>query len=147
MEYSIYKKDLDTFVLKYKNKELEFKSTVNMASRVQKYQEMAEAKMILDLAKQGMTVNDLKIEKKSNGKKYIDESNYNKIREIYRNKAMTDVFDEVCEELFDLKLADLIVDIGIEDEDKAILFATELMNFISGKSDDVAPSQETQTTN
>ena len=71
MKYEFIKKDLDKYILKYKDKEIEFNTNVGVASRIQKYQEMAEAKLVMDLAKQGMTVNDLKIEKVENGKTYI----------------------------------------------------------------------------
>ena len=66
MKYQFIKKDLDTYILKYGDKEIEFNTTIGIASRIQKHQEMAESQMILDLAKQGMTVNDLKIEKIKN---------------------------------------------------------------------------------
>lgn len=141
MKYQFIKKDLDKYVLKYGEKEIEFDTNIGIASRIQKYQEMAESRMILDLAKQGMTVNDLKIEKVKNGKKYLDESNYENIRKIYRDNALNEVIDEICLELFNLKLADLAVDIKLESADEGVAFATKLMNCLIGGSDEETPSE------
>lgn len=139
MKYQFIKKDLDKYVLKYGDKELEFNTNVGVASRIQKYQEMAESRMIIDLAKQGMTINDLKIEKVKDGKKYIDESNYESVKKIYRDNALNDVFDEICLELFNLKLADLALDIKLKTADEGIEFATKLMSCLVGGSDDETP--------
>lgn len=146
MEYAFIKKDLDKYVLKYKDKEIEFTSTIGIASRIQKHQEQAETKMILDLAKQGMTINDLKVEKVVNGKKYIDEANYNEIKKIYRDNALNEVFDEICLELFNYKLADLAVDIGLETAEDGVKFASDLMNILVGNTGE-APSEEKETKN
>lgn len=146
MEYQFIKKELDKYVLKYKDKEIEFTSTIGIASRIQKHQEQAETKMILDLAKQGMTINDLKVEKIVNGKKYIDEANYNEIKKIYRDNALNEVFDEICLELFNYKLADLAVDIGLETAEDGVKFASDLMNILVGNTGE-APSEEKETKN
>lgn len=141
MKYQFIKKDLDTYILKYGDKEIEFNTTIGIASRIQKHQEMAESQMILDLAKQGMTVNDLKIEKIKNGKKYVDESNYESVRKIYRDNALNEVIDEICLELFNYKLADLALDIKLETADDGVVFATKLMNCLVGGSDEETPSE------
>ena len=100
----------------------------------------------MDLAKQGMTINDLKVEKVVNGKKYIDEANYNEIKKIYRDNALNEVFDEICLELFNYKLADLAVDIGLETAEDGVKFASDLMNILVGNTGE-APSEEKETKN
>lgn len=145
-KYEFIKKDLDEYVLKYKDKEITFKTSVSVASRIQKHQEMAEAKLVMDLAKQGMTINDLKVEKVENGKKYVDVSNYDEVKKIYKDNALNEVFDELCLELFNFKLADLILQIGLETGDEAIIFTSQLMTLLTGGSLEETPSQEKNET-
>lgn len=142
MKYEFIKKDLDKYILKYKDKEIEFNTNIGVASRIQKYQEMAEAKLVMDLAKQGMTVNDLKIEKVQNGKKYVDMSNYDEVKKIYKDNALNEVFDTICIELFNYKLADLALDIGLETADEGVIFTSKLMTLLTGGSLEETPSEE-----
>lgn len=141
-KYEFIKKDIDTYILKYKDKSIEFKTNIGIASKIQKHQEMAEIKLVMDLAKQGMTVNDLKIEKVNNGKKYVDMSSYDEIKNKYKNNALNEVFDEICLDLFNYKLADLALDIGLETADDGIIFTNKLMTLLTGGNIEETPSQE-----
>lgn len=145
-KYEFIKKDIDNYVLKYKDKEFEFSSTIGITSKIQKHQEQAEFNLITDLAKKGMTINDLKIQKVENGKKYVDESNYNEIINKYKTNALNEAIDEVCLEVFNMRLVDLAVDIGLENADDGVIFATDLFNYLTGNTD-TTPSKTEETNN
>lgn len=148
MKYEFIKKELDTYVLKYKDVEKEFKTTVGVASRIQKYQEKAEVKMVMDLAKEGMTVGDLKVEKIKDGKKYIDESNLELVRKKYRDEAINDGINEICKELFGYDMIGLALEVGLETEQDGVNFATELMTVLTGgELNKKTPSKDNQETN
>ena len=148
MKYEFIKKELDKYVLKYKDKEIEFSTTVGVASRIQKYQEKAEVKMVMELAKEGMTVGDLVIEKTKNGKKYVDESNLELVRKKYRDEAINDGINEICKELFGYDMIELAMQVGLETEQDGTNFATELMTILTGgELNQKTPSKDIQETN
>ena len=134
MKYEFIKKDIDTTILKYKDKEFEFKSTVELTSKIQGYIQQSRLKMIRDLAKEGMTIEDLIVVKEKDGKTYRDETNRLALEKQYEDNAVNDVINEICEKTFKMKLADLIMDIGIIEEKEAIVFTGELFNKLLGKS-------------
>ena len=148
MKYEFIKKELDKYVLKYKDKEIEFSTTVGVASRIQKYQEKAEVKMVMELAKEGMTVGDLIVEKTKNGKKYVDESNLELVRKKYRDEAINDGINEICKELFGYDMIELAMQVGLETEQDGTNFATELMTILTGgELNQKTPSKDIQETN
>lgn len=134
MKYEFIEKDIDTTILKYKEKEYEFKSTLSLTSKIQNYIKLSRTKMIIDLSKQGMTVEDLIITRTKNGKTYRDETNKIELEQQYMDSAINDVIDEICEEIFGLKIADLIIDIGLESEEEAATFGSQLFNRLMGKT-------------
>lgn len=131
MKYEFIKNAPDDYTLKYKDKEINFKSTVDIATRVQESMEKGRNKLIFDLAKQGLTIKSLAIETKKDGKTYIDNSNFEMLEENYLNKARADVFLEIIEELFNEKFTDLILEIGL-DEKEVEKFGSDLGSILNG---------------
>ena len=74
-KYEFIKNGVDDYTLKYKDKEINFNSNVNIQKDLQDVPERARKKMILDLAKEGISIKDLSKEIKENGKTYYDNSN------------------------------------------------------------------------
>lgn len=134
MKYQFISKDIDTSILKYNDKEFEIKSTINLTSKMQGYIKQSRMQMIKDLAKDGMTVEDLIVEKEKNGKKYRDESNKTILEKEYQEAALLEVMDDLCLTTFNMKLADLLTDIGLEDENEISVFVSELSNKMMGKT-------------
>ena len=132
MKYEFIKNGKDDYTLKYKDKQINFKSTVNIAKRLQEAIEKGKNKLIFDLAKQKMTVKDLAIEYKKDGKTYVDNSNFEALEQNYINKAETDIFIEIIEELFNMQYTDLILDIGINTEEEMKKFGVDLGNILNG---------------
>jgi hypothetical protein len=132
MKYEFIKVDEDTTKLKYKEKEFEFKRNVKLISEMQGLVMKARIKMIQDFSQNGQSIKDLTIEKKINGKTYYDNSNKNELEKIYQEQATIDYFNEKCEELFGMDLANLMVDIGLETEEEGNKFSNDLLTYLSG---------------
>lgn len=134
MKYEFIKVDEDTTKLKYKDKEFEFKRNVKLISEMQGIVMNARIKMIQDFAKNGVSMKDLIIETKKNGKTYYDNSNKIELEKVYQEQATIDYFNTKCEELFGMDLASLMVDIGITTEDEGTKFSNDLLNYFSGNT-------------
>ena len=74
MKYEFIKNGKDDYTLKYKDQQINFKSTVDVATKLQESIEKGKNNLIFDLAKQGLTVKSLAIETKKDGKIYVDNS-------------------------------------------------------------------------
>lgn len=134
MKYEFIKKDEDTTVLKYKDKEFEFKTDVKIISEIQSLVAEARIKLIEDYASKGKSIKELVIEKKENGKTYYDNTNKAELEKIYQEKITLEFFDNKCRELFNMGLSNLIEDIGLTEEKETEMFSTQLVSYISGKT-------------
>lgn len=134
MKYEFIDEGIDNHILKYGDKEYKFKSTTEITSKMQSYIKNGRLKMIRDLAKDGMTIDDLIVEKKKDGKTYRDESNKIAYEKMYENDAMNEVFDEVCKETFGMDLVTLATDVGLTTEEEALKFGSKLMEKLLGQT-------------
>lgn len=131
MKYEFIKNGKDDYTLKYKDQQINFKSTIDVATRLQESIEKGKNNLIFDLAKQGLTVKSLAIETKKDGKTYVDNSNYEMLEKNYINKSRTDVFMEIVEELFNKKFTDLIIEMELTEKEMA-KFGEDLGNILNG---------------
>lgn len=142
MKYSFTSIDTDITELTYKDKRFEIHKDVDLMKRMQSIPIKARTAMMLDLSKKGITKKDLVIERKEGNKTYYDNSNLLEVEEAYSNQASVDIIDELCQKYFNMGLAELITDIGLEDKDTE-KFGTDLMSAFSGiKKDDFPRNQE-----
>lgn len=132
MKYEFINVDEDTTKLKYKDKEYEIKRNVKIVSEIQQIIKNSRVKMIMDLAKDGISVDSLTIEKKENGKTYYDNSNKLAIEKIYQEQATLEYFYNLTEKIFGMSLEDLLLDIGLVTEKEGEQFSKDLMSCISG---------------
>lgn len=140
MKYEFIKKEEDVTVLKYKEKEYEIKKNVGLMKEMQSATSNARIEMIKDLAKDGLTTKDLVIERKENGKTYYDNTNLNELEQTYMNKATMEMFDNICVKYFKQSMMDLILDIGLVDEEESEKFGMELIKALTG-SEQTIPSK------
>lgn len=133
MKYEIIKNGTDDYTLKYKDKEFNFKTELKIMAKMQSANKVARTKMVMDLSKQGLSLKDLVIEKKENGKKYLDNTNKAELEKAYIDDETANVFSEICEEKFGMDLTTLILDIGLEEKEME-KFATELVQALTGKT-------------
>ena len=132
MKYQFIKVDEDTTKLKYKDKEFEIKRDVKLVSEIQALVMKARVKMIQDFAKQGLSVKDLTIETKKDGKTYYDNSNKAELEKIYQEEVTLEYFNNKYQELFGMDMTGIIQDIGLEKEDEVSKFSEELVQCLNG---------------
>ena len=137
-KYEFIKKDEDTTILKYKDKEFEIKKDVELQKEMESVNKNARVKMMLDLTKQGITSKDLIVVRKEGSKVYEDKSNLIQLEQNYMQEASVDLFQNLSEKYFEMSLENLIKDIGLEDEEGA-KFGTDFAYALAGKK---SPSQK-----
>lgn len=139
MKYKFEKVDNDTTKLSYKEKEFDIKRDVQLTKKVQSIYMKARTKMMVDLAKEGITKKDLVIERKENGKTYYDNTNVTEIEQNYIQMASLDLYNEICKKATGMEFDELMEDIGLT-ENEAEKFGEEFGKAIQGKTK--TPSKE-----
>lgn len=139
MKYKFEKVDNDTTKLSYKEKEFDIKRDVQLTKKVQSIYMKARIKMMVDLAKEGITKKDLVIERKENGKTYYDNTNVTEIEQNYIQMASLELYNEICKKATGMEIDELMEDIGLN-ENKAEKFGSEFSLAIQGKTK--TPSKE-----
>ena len=124
-KYEIIKNGIDDYTLKYKDKEINFKSKVKLVEKMQEVNKTARVNMMLDLAEKGKNIKDLVKEQKKDGKTYYDNSLKEEIEKIYIEEETGKVFMKEIEEMLGIGLQELINEIGL-DEKEITEFSTEL---------------------
>lgn len=132
--YEIIKNGTDDYTLKYKDKELKFHSDLSIIKDMQSIAKRARLKMIKELSKEGISLKEFVIEKKENGKTYLDNSNKAELERTYINEETAIVFNEIIQKQFKMDLMELITDIGLETEEEVEKFSTELSSALIGKT-------------
>ena len=137
MKYEFIKIDNDNYKLKYKEKEFDFKKDVALMNEFQGLNAKARNKLIIDLAKEGLTTKDLTIKKEENGKTYYDNTNIKEMEKNYLNMESLNMFDRITNKYFKMSLLELIEDIGINDENEVEEFSTKLIKVLTGKEENL----------
>ena len=120
MKYEFKKIDADTTELIYKNKNFTIKRDVGLMRDIQSAVSKAKKKLVFDLAKEGLTKKDLVITKTEGNKTYEDNTNVVALEEEYTNEATMEMFDELCKKFFKLGIAELVIDIGLTEEESEL---------------------------
>lgn len=139
MKYKFEKIDNDTTKLSYKEKEFNIKRDVQLTKKVQSIYMKARTKMMVDLAKEGITKKDLVIERKENGKTYYDNTNVTEIEQTYIQMVSLELYNEICKKSTGMEFEELMEDIGLN-ENEAEKFGEEFSKAIQGKTK--TPSEE-----
>ena len=134
MKYEIIKNGIDDYVLKYKDKEFNYKADIALMSKLQEAPKIARIEMLKDLAKEGISLKQFTIEEKKNGKTYFDSTNKQELENTYIQNKMLDIIDNVCKENFGLSITELILDIGLETNEEQEKFGSELSASLMGKT-------------
>lgn len=130
-KYEIIKNGIDDYTLKYKDKEFNFHADLTMKKKMQGVYKTAKIKMLKDLASEGMSLKQFTIEEKRDGKTYSDNTNKAELEQAYIDNEMAEVFNEICVENFGMDLADLIIDIDLDDKEIEI-FSRDLAMALNG---------------
>lgn len=138
--YKIEYVDEDKRILKYKDKELEFTKDVELASKLQELAKRTKIRMSVELAKQGISVNDLVIKTQKDGKTIEDHSNEDAIYKMYQGEEMLKILDEICTKYFNMTVVELIKDMDLTKEQE-LKFGEDLMEALIGKQESPKKSQ------
>ena len=131
-KFEFIKNGIDDYTLKYKNKEIRFNSKVEFIKDLQEVQKNARNRMVADLIKQGMSVQDLIIKKVEGAKTIEDHSNKDYIEQGYIQEEQSKVLDNICKKLFNMDVSTLILDIGFNDEKDIEVFYQEFGDILAG---------------
>lgn len=131
-KYEFIKNGMDDYTLKYKDKEIQFCSKVEFIKELQEVQKNARLKMISDLAKEGMSVQDLIIKKTEGAKTIEDHSNKDYVEQGYIQQEQVKVIDNICKKMFNMDASTLILELGFTDEKEVEEFYTEFGDILAG---------------
>ena len=134
MKYQIIKNGVDDYILKYKDKEFNYKSDIQLISKLQEAPKLARIEMLRDLAKDGISLKDFTIEQKLNGKTYLDNTNKQELENTYIQNKMLEIINGICKENFGLGITELILDIGLDNNEEQERFSSELGASLMGKT-------------
>lgn len=138
--YKIEYVDEDKRVLKYKDKELEFTKDVELASKFQELPKRTKIRMSVELAQQGISINDLVIKTQKDGKTIEDHSNEDAIYKMYQSEEMSKILDEICTKYFNMTVVELVKDMELTKEQE-FNFGGELLEALVGKQESPKKSQ------
>lgn len=133
MKYQFKKNGQDDYSLVYGDKEIKFKSNVGIVEEIQNIIPKARMKMLLDLSKQGNTLNDLVIVKKEDGKTYYDNSNKDAMEKIYIEKEQEEVFTRIINETLGKPYEQLVVELDLITEKEVQQFGDIFGKCIMGQ--------------
>ena len=133
-KYEIVKNGEDDYSLKYKDKEIKFHSTVGMVKRLQEATKKARINMLIELGKQGVSIKDLIVEEKRDGKTYYDDSNKLELEREFIESTTSEIFQAEIEKALGIDMVSLLVDMEITDEEEASKFAEEIGGAILGQT-------------
>lgn len=125
-KYEIIKNGIDDYSLKYKDKEIKFKSNVGIVNDMQEANKNARINMIMDLTRKGMSLKQFVKEEKKDGKTYYDNTNKRELENIYIDEETGKVFINKVEEMLNINYQELIQDIGLKGEEEIIKFNEDL---------------------
>lgn len=137
MKYEFKEIGLDDYELHYTDKEgkekvIPFKRTVKLAKELQSVEANAKMKLMEYLTQIGKTKNDFIIEREENGKIIRDETNYRELEKEYLDNQRLLSINEIYKQLFNMELAELIIDMNVSEKDgeKYNQFSLELGDII-----------------
>lgn len=133
MKYQIIKNGTDDYTLKYKDKEFNYKSDIELMSKLQSAPKLARVEMLKDLAKEGISLKDFTIESRKEGKTYFDNTNKNELENTYIQNKMLEIIDNTCKEKFNLSFTELLLDVGLENQQEQEKFSSELGSSLMGR--------------
>lgn len=132
-KYEFIKNNVDDYTLKYKDKEINFKSNVNIVSRFQNVVAEAKKAMMFDCIAKGIKPDDLTKKTIKDGKTYYDNSMKEELENLYIQEAQGKIFLDAIKELLGIEAIELFLEIGLETEEETTQFANELGNILVGK--------------
>ena len=133
MKYQIIKNGQDDYTLKYKDKVINFHNDVEIVSELQNVNMLAKKRMIKELIKEGITLNELTKEIKKDGKTYYDNSNKDELIKAYTEEETLNLFKKGIQKMLGMDLLELMNDIGIETQEESEELSKKLGEILAGR--------------
>ena len=131
--YEFKKVDNDTTKLKMKineeEKEFTIKRDVRLLREMQSINFKARKRMLIDLAKEGLTKDNLITKKEENGKTYYNNSSWQELENQYIEEETLNVFDNIIKDITGYSMTELMLSLEEAEQDK---FSNELLVAILG---------------
>lgn len=131
--YEFKKVDNDTTKLKMKineeEKEFTIKRDVKLLKEMQSINFKARKRMLIDLAKEGLTKDNLITKKEENGKTYYNNSSWQELENQYIEEETLNVFDNIIKDITGYSMTELMLSLEEAEQDK---FSNELLVAILG---------------
>lgn len=113
MKYSFTKIDQDTTELSYKDKKFFIKRDIDLLTKMESLPSRARIRMSKDLAKEGMTFEDLEVKKVVGNKTTIDKTNLMRVEQTYQDMVANEILSEITQKYTHMSFVELLNDIEI----------------------------------
>lgn len=141
MKYEFKKINDDLVELHYKDKKFDIIKDVDMLFSTQNVYNAARTKMLIDLAKKGISIEDLKIKKEENGKSYVDESTLKELENMYIEAEQRNIFENASKRYFNMSINELVYDMELTPSE-AEKFGKELAMAMAGSVEETPSKKE-----
>lgn len=141
MKYEFKKINDDLVELHYKDKKFDIIKDVDMLFSTQNVYNAARTKMLIDLAKKGISIEDLKIKKEENGKSYVDESSLKELESLYIDAEQRNIFEIASKRYFNMSINELVYDMELTPSE-AEKFGKELAMAMAGSVEETPSKKE-----
>lgn len=119
------------------HKVIPFKRTVEMAKELQSLDATARFNMLNYLNSIGKTKKDLIVERKTaDGKIEIDETNYREFENSFLMEERFKLANDVYKMTLGMDLLTVLQEIGLDNEQEALMFSTKLRMILTGEDVD-----------
>ena len=143
MKYKFTKIDDDNTELSYKDKTFILKKDVELLTKMESLQVRAKRKMIFDLAKDGLTIEDLQVERHEGNKTIVDKSNLLSLEKDYLDLVSTEILNEITTKYTNMTLPELLKDIEINISEQGLKEQEQsIYDFLMALRGDKSPSIE-----
>ena len=147
--YKFTKIDNDTTKLECEingeKKEFEVKRNVGLLKELTSATHRARNRLIKDLAKEGLTKQDLVKEVKKDGKTIYDNSSWEELENSYYEEENQNILSNIIKDITGYDLIELIMGLGLQEEQMAT-FTSELILALTGNKAET-PRQTQQDDN
>ena len=130
--YKFEKISEDTYKLIINQEEFTFTRTVDLAKELQSVDLETTLVLADKLAERGETFENttLKVERTDGNKTYIDETNFNLVKQEAAKIAYYNILDRIFKKIFKFGYLDLLVKIGLKNENEIVKFVSELSDVL-----------------
>lgn len=143
MKYKFTKIDDDNTELSYKDKTFILKKDIDLLTKMESLQVRAKRKMIFDLAKDGLTIEDLQVERHEGSKTIVDKSNLLSLEKDYLDLVSTEILNEITTKYTNMTLPELLRDIEINISEQGLKEQEQFIyDFLMALRGDKSPSIE-----